>query len=218
MTFETINNGVLEQKDDLFVEAVLKENFEATDMLKDIGKIYQIIRPILIAIQSMPLIPKEWIKGLKTFVGLLDGVTGIITSNEISHNFTGASEETMVSAGSSKVYRERIRGKDQGWRSTGIEIKEGQTAYITATGIISFGPFGSWPFGPDGEENAVADGSAPAPGKVKNSLVAQAGSMPQYIGASGQITAATDTVLQLACNDPWCGDNDGYWNVSIRIK
>ncbi|WP_442264676.1 hypothetical protein ACSIGC_09965 [Tenacibaculum sp. ZS6-P6] len=206
MTFEKINKTIIDQKDNLRVSAVLKENVETADMIKEIGNIYKIIRPILIAIQAMPIIPKEWISGLKTFTGLLDGITGIINQNNIN-NFE-----------SSKVHREKIRGKDQGWRSTGIEMKEGETAYITATGIISFGPFGSWPFSPEGEDNSVADGSAPAPGKVKNSLVAQAGSLPQYIGSSGQITAATDTVLQLANNDPWSGDNDGFWNVSIRIK
>lgn len=204
--FEQIQEHLKNNEKNLRVEKSLAENPKPADLLEEIGKIYIIVRPILVALKDIPLIPAEWKNGLKTFIGLMDGVCGIITKANAEVNM------------STDVSRAKIFGKDQGWRSTGIEMKEGETAYITASGIISFGPFGSWPFGPDGEDNSRADAGAPAPGFTKNSLVAMAGSLPKYIGSSGQIKAASDCVLQIANNDPWTADNDGQWNVSIRIK
>lgn len=204
--FIQIQEHLVKNEKNLCVEKCLAENPKPTDLLEEVGKIYSIVRPILGALKDIPLIPDEWKKGLKTFIGLMDGVCGITAKMNAEVNM------------STDVDRVKVFGKDQGWRSTGIEMKEGETAYITASGIISFGLMGSWPFGPEGEDNSRADAGAPAPGFTKNSLVAMAGSLPKYIGSSGQIKASSDCVLQIANNDPWTADNDGQWNVSIRIK
>jgi hypothetical protein len=109
----------------------------------------------------------------------------------------------------------QLPGKTAGWVGTGIYLKAGQTARISAGGIITCGPWGSWPFGPDGELNQVASVSAPAPGLVRNGLVARAGYLPVYIGSSGEITADRDAQLIVALNDDWTADNDGHWMLSI---
>jgi hypothetical protein len=109
-----------------------------------------------------------------------------------------------------------ISGKTKGWIATGIYLKEGQKAMISASGLISFGPWGSWQFSPDGELNRFAQGGAPAPGIVANSLVARAGYSPIYVGSSGSITAERDVQLILALNDDFPDDNDGHWMVSIE--
>ena len=109
-----------------------------------------------------------------------------------------------------------IPGKTKGWIATGIYLKEGQKAMISASGLISFGPQGSWQFPPDGELTKFAQGGAPTPGLVANSLVARAGYSPIYIGSSGSITAERDVQLILALNDDFTDDNDGHWMVSIE--
>jgi hypothetical protein len=111
-----------------------------------------------------------------------------------------------------------LPGKTSGWMSTGISLKEGQTAKIKATGEISFFLGGQWKFSPDGEMNQVADGNSPAPGLVKNSLVAKAGGAAAYIGSNGEITAESNAQLMIAANDNYSNDNDGYWTVVIEIS
>lgn len=110
----------------------------------------------------------------------------------------------------------QLAGTKQGFQGTGIHLKAGQTANISAGGTITFGPFGSWPFSPDGEVAKAAGGNAPAPGLTANSLVARAGGEPQYIGSSNPITAICDCVLEFAANDDLAMDNGGYWTVSIQ--
>ena len=42
------------------------------DVLKKICTVYKAIRPILIAIEKFPLLPKKWRDALKTFTDALD--------------------------------------------------------------------------------------------------------------------------------------------------
>lgn len=113
--------------------------------------------------------------------------------------------------------RIQLAGNYQGWLPTGIFLRAGQIAQISATGTISFGPFGSWFFSPSGQQDRPAGANAPAPGLTANSLVARAGGEVQFIGASGAITADADGQLELAANDDWSADNGGYWNITIRL-
>ncbi|WP_299676674.1 hypothetical protein [uncultured Tenacibaculum sp.] len=207
MDFEKINQLIDDNKENLTIKPVLEEEIVSKDMLIEIDKIYKITRPILIALQGTLILPKNWIKSLKTFIGLLDGVSSMLKT-----------ENKELNIASGRVFSERIGAKHQGWKSTGIEIKKGETVHITASGIITFGPWGSWPFSPNGEFNVTADHGAPAPGLTKNSLVAQAGGLPVFIGSAGTITAAQDTVLQIAANDNWSADNDGGWYLTVRIS
>lgn len=109
-----------------------------------------------------------------------------------------------------------LPGKTKGWLPTGVYLKPGETAKISASGLISFGPFGSWQFPPDGEMNRMAQGASPAPGMTANSLVARAGMGPIYIGSSGEITAERDAQIVVALNDDFPDDNDGHWMISIQ--
>ena len=109
-----------------------------------------------------------------------------------------------------------LPGKSKGWLATGIYLKEGQTAKFNASGLISFGPFGSWQFSPDGELNRFAQGGAPAPGLVANCLIARAGFSPVYVGSSGEISAERDSQLIIALNDDFPDDNDGHWMLTIE--
>lgn len=113
-------------------------------------------------------------------------------------------------------YNLALYGKQPNWLNTGIELYQGQRARITATGTISFGPFGSWPFGPEGE-NKAADPSAPAPALLRNSLVAKAGPTPAYVGKDRMIQAQVDGPLYLAANDNFATDNDGAWNIHVQV-
>lgn len=113
--------------------------------------------------------------------------------------------------------RVHLAGNCRGWFPTGIFLRAGQTVQITATGLITFGPFGSWPFSPAGQEDKSAGAGAPAPGQTANSLIARAGGEAQFIGASGSITAESDAQLELTTNDDWVADNGGSWDITLRI-
>lgn len=110
-----------------------------------------------------------------------------------------------------------IGGKMGGWLDTGVKLYAGQQVRITATGKISFGPFGSWPFTPAGEAGKIAERGAPAPGLLKNSLVAVVGGGVIYIGDSKLITSQYDGPLLVAQNDNFAPDNDGAWNLVIEV-
>lgn len=43
-----------------------------SDVLKKICSIYRVIRPILVALSNLPLIPGSWKTALKTFISLMD--------------------------------------------------------------------------------------------------------------------------------------------------
>ena len=109
-----------------------------------------------------------------------------------------------------------LLGKSEKWIPTNINLYAGQQVRISASGTITFGPWGSWPFPPAGE-NKTAGGGSPAPGLYKNSLVAMAGGQPVYIGNAGTITAASDTQLYVASNDDFWVDNDGKWDLVIDV-
>lgn len=66
--------------------------------------------------------------------------------------------------------RIQLAGSYRSWLPTGIFMRTGQSAQISATGTISFGPFGSWSFSPSGQEDHAAGPNAPAPGLTANSL------------------------------------------------
>ncbi len=123
----------------------------------------------------------------------------------------------------SKMYRKPehhdriIYGKQRSWMDVGIVLYPGDRCRITAYGSISFGPFGSWPFDPNGE-NKVAGNGSPAPGFRKNSLVAKIGGDPAvFIGKDGMIHAINAGYLLIATNDDWVNDNDGFWNVHFEV-
>ena len=110
-----------------------------------------------------------------------------------------------------------LPGKHQGWFPTGIYGNKGDVFRIEGSGRISFGPFGSWPFEPNGELARKAGGGAPFPGATANSLVARAGGVCEYIGYSGQIKVHSDVAhILIALNDDYAADNDGTWTVTIQ--
>jgi hypothetical protein len=109
-----------------------------------------------------------------------------------------------------------LPGRAPSWRETGIFLKTGERATISAEGSISFGPWGSWVFTPEGELDRLAGSGAPAPGEIANSLVARAGFTARYIGAKGEIVCERDSQLLIAANDDWARDNGGHWTVTIE--
>lgn len=115
------------------------------------------------------------------------------------------------------TYNFTIGGKMGGWLDTGVKLYSGQQARITATGKISFGLMGSWPFTPAGEAGKIAERGAPAPGLIKNSLVAVVGGGVIYIGDGKLITSQYDGPLLVAQNDNFAPDNDGAWNLVIEV-
>ena len=113
--------------------------------------------------------------------------------------------------------RIQLAGNYQSWLPTGIFMRTGQRAQISATGTMYFGPFGFRHSSPSGQQDRPAGPNAPAPGLTAYSLVARTGERVRFIGASSCITADADAQLELAANDDWSADNGGYWNITIRL-
>ena len=44
------------------------------DVLQKICSIYKIVRPFLVLVSNIPLIPAKWREAIKTFINLMDGI------------------------------------------------------------------------------------------------------------------------------------------------
>ncbi|MEP6724267.1 MAG: hypothetical protein ABJC98_00550 [Bacteroidota bacterium] len=44
------------------------------DVLQKICSIYKVVRPFLVLVSNLPLIPAKWKEAIKLFISLLDGV------------------------------------------------------------------------------------------------------------------------------------------------
>ena len=44
------------------------------DVIQKICGIYRVVRPFLVLVSNIPLIPRKWRDGIKTFIGLMDSI------------------------------------------------------------------------------------------------------------------------------------------------
>jgi hypothetical protein len=44
------------------------------DVLQKVCSIYKIVRPFLVLVSNIPLIPAKWREAIKTFINLMDGI------------------------------------------------------------------------------------------------------------------------------------------------
>jgi hypothetical protein len=126
-----------------------------------------------------------------------------------------------------KVVRVEARAD---WTPTGVELRRGDLAEITATGVAHFGqgPIASLP--PEGipqggkctRARAVQrtrQTALPAPTLNCFSLIGRIGrGDPFEIGRSAKVTAEAPGELRLGVNDDFRIDNSGHWLVTIRTS
>ena len=80
LSFEEVNKHI-ESADLSTFKAGGKSHFAATDIAKAPGDvlqkicgIYKVVRPILVIVSNLPLIPQKWKDAIKTFINLMDGL------------------------------------------------------------------------------------------------------------------------------------------------
>ncbi|MGD0207442.1 MAG: hypothetical protein ABSC89_07550 [Verrucomicrobiota bacterium] len=109
------------------------------------------------------------------------------------------------------------------WYDTGIDLTNGQTITINASGTVTVGALipaynNETPAGrPELTGTTRPGGALVAPGLAPWSLVGRIGSSgkPFEIGTSKTFTASDSGRLYLSVNDNWFPDNSGSWNVTV---
>lgn len=116
------------------------------------------------------------------------------------------------------------------WQDTGINVQQGQTLNVTASGSINTwggNPIGDTP-NPNGQtqnESCPSTGNLPdclINGELYGTLIGKIGKngTPFRIGAENKIPVSTSGNLYLAVNDdePYFDDNSGTYSVLITVK
>jgi len=102
------------------------------------------------------------------------------------------------------------------WNDTGIDLRQGQTIYLEATGTVTWGP--SRRDGPAGERNSPSNPGRPMPNRPAAALIGKVGSGDAFffIGAdTGPIRVRTSGRLYLGINDDVLYDNRGSFRVLV---
>lgn len=106
----------------------------------------------------------------------------------------------------------------QPWTDTGIDLTQGTTLSISASGVIDVAN-GNLPFGPNGNPNCSAGTGWPGPGLHCFSLIGSIGNngTPFEVGTSTSFSITTSGRLFLGVNDNVFSDNSGSWSATITV-
>jgi PA-IL-like protein len=102
------------------------------------------------------------------------------------------------------------------WTDTGIEVRQGQTLFIAASGRVRWGP--NRQDGPQGERNSPRNDGRPIPSRPAGALIGRVGEGHDYffVGeSSGPIRMRSAGQLYIGINDDFLNDNSGTFSVTI---
>ena len=106
----------------------------------------------------------------------------------------------------------------QRWTDTGIDVRQGQTVYFTASGEVRWGPRNRRD-GPAGERNSPYNPSRPIADRPSAALIGRIGDREDvfFIGADTEPFRMREAGrLYLGINDDSFEDNSGAFRVGIR--
>ena len=114
--------------------------------------------------------------------------------------------------------RERDLSVDasRGWTDTGIDIRPGQTIYVSASGRVRWGP--GRQDGPAGEGNSPRNDLRPIPGRPAAALIGRIGEGSDFffIGDNqGPLRMRSSGRLYLGINHGYLRDNSGAFRVTV---
>jgi len=111
--------------------------------------------------------------------------------------------------------REVVASADVPWSDAGIDVRAGQTIYVTATGRVSWGP--GRRDGPAGERNSPRNATRPIPSRPAAALIGKIGNQdPFFIGdEEGPIRMRESGRLYLGINDDYLDDNSSNFRVTV---
>jgi hypothetical protein len=107
---------------------------------------------------------------------------------------------------------------NQRWTDTGIEVRNGQTVYFSATGEVRWGPRNRRDTAA-GERNSPYNASRPIPDRPSAALIGRIGEREDvfFIGADTEPFRMRDSGrLYLGINDDSFEDNSGAFRVSVK--
>jgi hypothetical protein len=100
------------------------------------------------------------------------------------------------------------------WTDTGIDIRPGQTFYLSASGEIRWGR--ERRDGPEGESGSPYNAGRPLPDRPGAALIARIGNDLMFIGSqSGPFRVRRGGRLHLGINDDVFEDNTGSFRVTV---
>jgi hypothetical protein len=100
------------------------------------------------------------------------------------------------------------------WTDTGVDIRPGQTFYITSAGQIRWGR--ERRDGPAGEDNSPYNAGRPLPDRPGAALLARVGNDLMFVGSqSGPFRVRSGGRLYLGINDDVFEDNTGAFRVTV---
>jgi hypothetical protein len=131
---------------------------------------------------------------------------------------TSSSSSSSSGGGRPGGMRERsiVVSADVAWNDAGIDVRQGQTIYVEATGNVTWGP--SRRDGPAGERNSPSNPSRPMPNRPAAALIGKVGSGNDifFIGDdTGAIRVRNAGRLYLGVNDDVLNDNRGNFRVTV---
>jgi hypothetical protein len=135
-----------------------------------------------------------------------DRDSGGAFGKDVASRRTGLREQQLVVAANAP------------WTETNIQVRAGQTIYVSSSGKISWGPGRSDDAG--GEGGRHANPGRPLPNRPGAALIGKVGAQSRdifFIGNnSGPITMRTSGQLLLGINDDYLQDNTGGFRVTVN--
>jgi hypothetical protein len=102
------------------------------------------------------------------------------------------------------------------WTDSGIDLRQGQTIYVEASGTVTWGS--SRRDGPAGERNSPTNPNRPMPNRPAAALIGKVGAGDDlfFIGDdTGAIRVRNSGRLYLGVNDDYLNDNRGNFRVIV---
>jgi hypothetical protein len=128
----------------------------------------------------------------------------------------GQPQQDGFSGGIPRGMRERhvnVTARDP-WTDTGVDIRPGQTFYVTSDGQIRWGR--ERRDGPAGERNSPYNAGRPLPDRPGAALLARIGDDLMFVGSqAGPFRVRSGGRLYLGINDDVFEDNTGAFRVTV---
>ena len=155
--------------------------------------------------------PNEWHWSRRSFVTQDQNSDGRLTRTELT-NAELAGANTVGTSG-----RTVVVNSSQRWIDTGLDVRNGDTVSVQASGTMTLSDNGADTAGPGGASRRAV--SAPLPNQPAGALIARINNgAPIFVGDRGSITANSAGRLYLGVNDDHLPDNRGEFRVTLQRR
>jgi hypothetical protein len=162
--------------------------------------------------------PNEWQWSRRSFARQDQNGDGQLTRRELTNaelsSTTGGAVGAVGTSG-----RAVIVEAQRGWVDTGIDVRNGDTIAIEASGTVTLSSNASDVAEPSGSRTGRRANSSPLPDHAAGALIARvADAAPIAAGGRQSFTANASGRLYLAVNDDYFDDNRGQYRVMVSVQ